>query len=60
MSETEEHDETKQGVYEQPAGDQHDNAQPLDHHGLDDAKSVGKKASEDLHDGESGDEELNQ
>ena len=60
MSETEEHDETEQGVYEQPGGDQHDSAQPLDHREFDDAQSVGDKASEDLHDGDSGDEEVDQ
>ena len=60
MSETEEHDEAEPGVYEQPGDEQQDSAQPLDHHGLDDAESAGKKASEDLHDGDSGDEEGDQ
>ena len=46
MSQTEEPDETEQGVYEQPGGDQHDSAQPLDHRDFDDAESVGEKASE--------------
>ena len=60
MSENEEHDETEQGAYEQPGDEQHDSAQPLDHHDLDDAESAGDKASEDLHDGESGEEEVDQ
>ena len=60
MSETEKHDETEQGVYEQPGDAQHDSAQPLDHRELDDAQSVGKKASEDLHDGDSADEAVDQ
>ena len=38
------------GAYEQDGGQ--DNAQPLDHRALDDQVSEGKKASEDLHEGE--------
>ena len=60
MSETEKNDETEQGVYEQPGGDQHDSAQPLDHRDLDDAESAGKKASEDLDDDVSDDEAVDQ
>ncbi len=60
MNETEKHDETEQGVYEQPGDEQHDSAKPLDHRDLDDAQSAGQKASEDLHDGDSDDEAVDQ
>ena len=60
MSETEKHDETEQGVYERPGNEQHDSAQPLDHRELDDAQSAGRKASEDLHEGEANDDPTGQ
>jgi hypothetical protein len=52
MSENESNEEKQDeyaeaGVYEQPGAGQQDSAQPLDHRGLDDAVSEGKKASED-------------